>query len=79
MRDLIDRKPKLMKAPTPIQDLLEELACLKKQTIEFFVKERGLKGSSCNLKVSADMACVTSNKIQEVRGKRTSFKTTHMT
>jgi hypothetical protein len=68
-----------MKVPQTVAELLAELASLRLQTPEFFVKERGLCGKGMNPKLAVDMACVATEKIEEVWGKCTSFKTTSTT
>jgi hypothetical protein len=68
------RKFKSLKVPQYVSKLLVELALLKLQTPEFFVKERGLSGKGLNPKLAVDMACVTPEKLEEVWGKRSSFK-----
>ena len=64
-----------MKAGVP--KLLAELANLKAQTHEFFETERGLCGEGLNPKFASDMAVVTQEKIEEVWGKCTTYKTTN--
>jgi hypothetical protein len=78
-RASLDRKTKCMKVPKTVTELLAELASLRLQTPEFFVRERGLCGKGLNPKLAVDMACVTPEKIEEVWGKCTSFKTTSTT
>ena len=75
----LDRKPKVVKPPVSIADLLAKLAKLRMQMPNFFVKERGLCGQGLNSKLTANMACTTPNKIEEVWGKCKSFKMTNTT
>jgi hypothetical protein len=75
-RASVNRKTKCVKVPQTVQELLAELASLRLQTPDFFVRERGLCGKGLNPKLAVDMACVTAEKIEEVWGKCTSFKTT---
>jgi hypothetical protein len=78
-RGSLDRKPKFVKLPVLATDLLAELVSLRKQTPDFFVKERGLCGLGLNPRLASDMTCMTAEKVEEVWGKCTSFKTTNMT
>ena len=66
-----------MKAGAGVPELLAELANLKAQTHEFFETERGLCGEGLNPKLASDMAVVTQEKIEEVWGKCTTYKTTN--
>jgi hypothetical protein len=65
--------------PPLITELLIEFAFLKLQIYDFFVKERGLYRIGMNPKLSSDMACVTSEKIEEVWKKSLSLKTSNTT
>lgn len=78
-RGSLERKPRVLKAAPSVVELLLELQSLKTQTAEFFIKERGLCGSGLNPKLASDMACVTPEKIEEIWGKCTAFKTTNTT
>jgi hypothetical protein len=75
-RGSLERKPKMAKVPLPAVDLLVELVSLRLQTTEFFKKEMGLSGFRLNPKLPSDMACVTIEKVEEVWGKCSAFKTT---
>ena len=66
-----------MKAGAGVPELLTELANLKAQTHEFFETERSLCGEGLNPKFASDMAVVTQEKIEEVWGKCTTYKTTN--
>jgi hypothetical protein len=63
-----DRKTKCVKVPQTVVELLAELASLRLQTPEFFMRERGLCGKGLNPKLAVDMACVTPEKIEEYGG-----------
>ena len=76
-RASLERKPRAVKAGAGVRELLTELANLKAQTHEFFVTERGLCGEGLNPKLASDMAVVTQEKIEEVWGKCTTYKTTN--
>jgi hypothetical protein len=78
-RSSLDRKPKVSKPPPPVPELLDELAGLRTLTADFFVRERGLSSKGLNPKNSADMSFITPEKIEEVWGKCTAFKTTNTT
>jgi hypothetical protein len=78
-RGSLDRKPKLSKPPPLVAELLEELAGLRTLTADFFVRERGLCSKGLNPKNSAEISFITTEKIEEVWGKCTSFKTTNTT
>jgi hypothetical protein len=78
-RGSLDCKPKLSKLPPPVVELLEELAGLRTLTVDFFVRERGLCSKGLNPKNSVEMSFITVEKIKEVWGKCTAFKTTNMT
>jgi hypothetical protein len=78
-RGSFERKQKVHKPPPLVSEFLAELASLKLQTHDFFVKERGLCGVGMNPKLPSDMACVTSEKIEEVWKKCYSFKTSNTT
>ena len=76
-RASLERKPQLVKAAAGVPELLTELANLKAQTHEFFEIERGLCGEGLNPKLASDMAVLTQEKIEEVWGKCTTYKTTN--
>jgi hypothetical protein len=72
----VDKKPMALKPPLAVAALLPELANLKCQTHSFFVNERGLCGTGLNPKLSADMVVVIADKVEEIWGKCSAFKTT---
>jgi hypothetical protein len=76
-RGSFEQIQKVLKPPPPVSELLVELASLKLQTHDFFMKERGLCGLGLNPKLPSDMACVTSENIEEVWRKCSSFKTSN--
>lgn len=78
-RGSLDRKSKVLKPPPPVPELLDELASLRTLTADFFVRERGLSSKGLNPKNSAEMLFITPEKIEEVWGKCTAFKTTNTT
>ena len=75
----LEQKPKLAKSPPIVSNLLVELATLKLQTKDFFERERDLSGAGLNPRHAPDMACVIVEKLEEVWGKCSSFKTTNTT
>jgi hypothetical protein len=78
-RGLLDQKPRELK-PTPyVANMLLELRGLKTQSVDFFIKRRGLYGSGLNPKLASDMSCITPEKIEEIWGKCVAFKTTNTT
>ena len=78
-RGSLDCKPKLSKLPPPVVELLEELAGLRTFIVDFFVRERGLCSRRLNPKNSLEMSFITAEKIEEVWGKCTTFRTTNTT
>lgn len=78
-RGSLDRKSKVLKPPPPVPELLDELASLRTLTADFFVRERGPSSKGLNPKNSAEMLFITPEKIEEVWGKCTAFKTTNTT
>lgn len=71
-----EKKPRVY-TPLDIQELIQDLALYREQTLEYFKKVRGLSGEGLNPKEKADVACVTAEDIEEVWGKVSSFKTTN--
>ena len=65
--------------PPSFGDMLEELAILRSQILEFFTKERGLCGQGLNPKLAIDMVFITVEKIEEIWEKCISFKVTSTT
>ena len=78
-RSLLDRKPRLLKPPPSVADMLLELQGLKTQSADFFINKRGLSGSGLNPKLASDMSCVTPEKIEDIWGKCVAFKTMNTT
>jgi hypothetical protein len=78
-RGSLDRKPKFVKPLVLVVVLLVELMSLRKQTLDFFVRERGLCGLGLNPRLASNMACVMAEKMEDIRGKCTLFKTTNTT
>ena len=78
-RASFDRKMKCMKVLQIVLEPLAKLASLRLQTLDFFLRKRGLCGKGMNPKLGMDMVCVTVEKIEEVWRKCTSFKTINTT
>jgi hypothetical protein len=75
----LEKKQKVQNPPPSVGDMLEELAILRSQTLEFFTKERGLCGQGLNPKLATNMVFVTVEKIEEIWGKCTGFRVTSTT
>jgi hypothetical protein len=75
----LDKKPRALKPPPPVADLLAELTSLRCQTHSFFVNERGMCRIGLNPKLPTNMAVVTVDKVEEIWGKYLAFKTTNTT
>lgn len=75
-RASLEKKQKVRNPPPLVEDMLEELAILRSQTVQFFCNERGLCGQGLNPKLATDMLCVTPEKIEEIWGKCTAYRVT---
>ena len=72
-------RPKVKVEPRSTQELIQDLALLREQTVEFFVKVRGLGNNGMNPKFAADTAGVSADDLEEVWGKVSSYRTTNTT
>ena len=70
-------RPKVKVEPRSTQELIQDLALFREQTVEFFVKVRGLGNSGMNPKSAADTAGVSADDLEEVWGKVSSYRTTN--
>ena len=70
-------RPKVKVEPRSTQELIQDLALFREQTVEFFVKVRGLGNTGMNPKSPADTAGVSSEDLEEVWGKVSSYRTTN--
>ena len=78
-KSFVIKKPRVLRAPPPITDLLRKLANLRGQTRSFFINERGLCSSGLNPKLPVDTAVVIAKKVEEIWWKCSQFKTTNTT
>jgi hypothetical protein len=70
-------RSKVKVEPRSTQELIQDLALLREQTVEFFVKVRGLGNNGMNPKFAADTAGVSAEDLEEVWGKVSSYRTTN--
>ena len=70
-------RPKVKVEPKSTQELIQDLALLREQTLEFFVNVRGLHNNGMNPKFAADIAGVSADDLEEVWGKVSSYRTTN--
>ena len=70
-------RTKLKTEPRSSQELIQDVALFREQTVEFFVSVRGLQNSGLNPKSSLDTTVVTAEDLEEVWGKVSSYRTTN--
>lgn len=59
-------RSKVKPEPRSTQELIQDLALFREQTVDFFVKVRGLQQNGLNPKSAADTAGVTADDLEEV-------------